>query len=361
MKRGFEENVPKVRPRVRLGRALDELGNGSSGIDAAPRSHAPEDEGSAPPERQAGQPAPLHDAPHVVLHAAPLPSTIHASPPPSAPAPFAPAASAPAAAPRTAAPSPSTIPAAGPASDSADAEADARRERLAEVRRRATAAAQPLPARDGAPPADDEAAPGASGPTKRARRGALQVAALAKELSAELEFAADANSRIKADLDGALNSLRRAAEEARERDDEKTRLAAEVDKRTSAAKELLGELELLEAERDGALGQVARFSRELRETRAREGEQARSQEKQREALDEARAQVRRLAAELEARVAERDAARTELGRLRAEKDELSDALLAARAEADEAAESRSALEEIEKALGEARSRISGLR
>jgi len=26
MKRGFEENVPRVRPRVRLGRALDETG-----------------------------------------------------------------------------------------------------------------------------------------------------------------------------------------------------------------------------------------------------------------------------------------------------------------------------------------------
>jgi chromosome segregation ATPase len=106
---------------------------------------------------------------------------------------------------------------------------------------------------------------------------------------------------------------------------------------------------------------VARFSKELREARARETEAGRAQDKLRGELDESRGQARRLAAELEARVAERDAARAELQRVRGEKEELEAALLASRAEADEALESRSALEEIERALGEARVRIAGIR
>jgi chromosome segregation ATPase len=230
------------------------------------------------------------------------------------------------------------------------------------VRQRAVAAAEPLPQRIAGDAASEAPAGAASAaPGRRGKKDVLHITQLAKELSAELELAADANGRLKLDLDSALASLRKAAEEARERAEERDRLALEVEKRSGAARDLLAELELLEAERDGALAQVARFARELRESRARVDEQTRLAEKQRGDAEEARGQVRRLAAELEARVAERDAARSELTRLRAEKDELAEALVAARAEADEALESRSALEEIERALGEARSRVAGIR
>ena len=45
----------------------------------------------------------------------------------------------------------------------------------------------------------------------------------------------------------------------------------------------------------------------------------------------------------------------------AERDSLSEALLAARVEADDAVQSRAALEEIHRALDEARSRVAHLR
>src|SRR5216683_7864190 len=54
MKRGFEENVPRVRPRVRLGRALDE--DGAEVDDAAPED-TPQLELASAPEPAAAQPA----------------------------------------------------------------------------------------------------------------------------------------------------------------------------------------------------------------------------------------------------------------------------------------------------------------
>jgi uncharacterized coiled-coil DUF342 family protein len=346
VKRGFEENIPKVRPRVRLGRGLED--------SIAALGEEPEGGGSHGPEARAPG-LQLHSSEPDVDDSA---AQVHDAPRSNAGPPLTAGNGASVSAPQISRAAPRASGAASTASSaSSDDEAQARRERLAQVRTRAAAAAEPMPGASVAPPPAAEDA----GVGKRARRGVQQVTALAKELSAELELAVEANGRLKVDLDGALTALRRAAEEAREHDGERERLTAEVDKRTSAARELLTELELLEAERDGALGQVARFSRELRETRARADEQARAHERQKLELDDARGQLRRLAAELEARVAERDAARSELQRVRGEKDELSEALLAARAEADDALESRSALEEIERALGEARTRVAGLR
>jgi hypothetical protein len=64
---------------------------------------------------------------------------------------------------------------------------------------------------------------------------------------------------------------------------------------------------------------------------------------------------------VQGRAAERDQARRAAEALTVEKDSLSEALIAARAEADEAVQSRAALEEIHRALDEARSRVARLR
>ena len=69
----------------------------------------------------------------------------------------------------------------------------------------------------------------------------------------------------------------------------------------------------------------------------------------------------RLSAELELRAKERDDARAEASAAHGERDRLAEQLVAAAAEVDEAAQSRSALEEIHRALAEARTRITGLR
>jgi hypothetical protein len=123
-----------------------------------------------------------------------------------------------------------------------------------------------------------------------------------------LQRARDVNARLKSDLDAALNNLRQAADESAEQRAENTRLLTEVEKRTSSARDLMGEMELIEAERDGALAQVARLSRELREEKSRS-------------------------------------------------ERVTEELVAARTDLEEAAQSRNALEEIHQALAEARTRI----
>jgi chromosome segregation ATPase len=206
--KGFEENIPKVRPRVRLGRALDE--------QVAEAKQVAVEESIAPPI-----------APAVPISVAPPPAVMTEAP-------------------------------------------------ASQVRKQS--------------------------------RAVVEVANLARELTTELKRASEVNARLKADLDAALNNLRQAADESAEQRAENERLAHELEKRVSAARDLKGEIELVEAERDGALAQVARLTRELREEKAR---------------------------------AER----------------VTDELVAARADLEEAAQSRNALEEIHQALAEARSRI----
>ena len=289
MKRSFEENVPKLRPRVRLGQAIDDAFS--------------EAETVAREEAQEG-PAPLSQ---LELARAPeaLPGLELLQP----------------------------ARAAQPASAPADERVSA-------------AAVQPLPV----PPR----------PAKRAA-AALEVAQLAKELTSELAQAAEANAQLHADLDSALGALRRAAEESRDQRLECERLGAEVEKRAEAARQLLRDIELLEAERDGALGQVARLGRELREDRAKAAAAEREAQAARAEAAQAREHAQRLASELRARTSERDEALAAGEALRAERDGLVGALAAARVEAEEALQSRGALEEIHRALDEARSRVARLR
>ena len=153
-----------------------------------------------------------------------------------------------------------------------------------------------------------EVAPPVTEAPPRKNRAAAEIANLARELTAELQRATDVNARLKADLDAALSNLRQAADESAEQRTENTRLTTELEKRVAAARDLKGEIELIEAERDGALAQVARLTRELREEKSRS-------------------------------------------------ERVTEELVAARAELEEAAQSRNALEEIHQALAEARTRI----
>jgi chromosome segregation ATPase len=194
--------------------------------------------------------------------------------------------------------------------------------------------------------------------TTRARNDALQVAQLAKELSSDLLRASEVNAKLRADLDAALASLRQAADESKEQEVERDRLVREMETRAAAHARLQEDLQLLEAERDGAGAQVARLARELREEKARA---AVAVERARAAGDEVQrvhAEMDRLATESAAHAAERDRARADIASLEAERDSLARELLEARQAVEEAAQSRDALEEIHRALDEARSRAS---
>jgi DNA repair exonuclease SbcCD ATPase subunit len=199
-------------------------------------------------------------------------------------------------------------------------------------------------------------------PQRPRRSGAAdQVARLAKELTADLSHAAEVNARLRADLDSALGALRAAAEEARQDGIERERIAAESQSRAEAAQRLEEELQLVEAERDGALSQVARLSREVRDEKLRSAGSAEDARKARIEAARAEEEARRLSADLETRAAELEQARTGIEAMRAECDSLGAALLAARGEAEEAARSRTALEEIHRALDEARVRVARIR
>src|SRR5207245_4449485 len=198
MKRGFEENVPRVRPRVRLGRTLDETGaetEGGAAEDAAPGE--PQLELAPPaesdPAAEIGTAEPTPELPYPVA-SPPQPGTTAPDQMASRPQPIAPAAPP--------------------------------------VQRIAPSQDVALPPR---------------GPRRSA--GAAQVAQLAKDLTAEVAHAAEANAQLRADLDAAVTALRRAAEEAREQRVETEHLAAELEKRGAAAEQLRREMELLEAER----------------------------------------------------------------------------------------------------------------
>ena len=305
MKRGFEENVPKVRPRLRVGRALDEQVAQARELAAAESVEA-------------------------TLAAAADPQL------------------------EIAALAPATEPQVGPQGAVAGQETHAP----------AVQGIRPIgePERTAQIPRVDPAA----STTRRAARRApgpsvSEVTDLVRALTTDLTKAADSNTGLKSDLEAALAALRSAADESRDQRADAARRAADLESRASELRALRGDLDLLEAERDGALAQVARLSREGREEKARAAASAEEVQKSRAEAAQAREALQRLTADLRDRVAERDEARKELLAARAERDRLAEELLAAHADSEAAAQSRNALEEIHRALAEARARMSGIR
>jgi chromosome segregation ATPase len=192
----------------------------------------------------------------------------------------------------------------------------------------------------------------------RAKNDAFQVAQLAKTLGADLLRASEVNAKLRADLDAALASLRQAAEEAKDQELERDRLLREMEVRAAAHARLQEDLQLLEAERDGAGAQVARLARELREEKARGASAVERARTAGEEVQRIQAEMDRLASESAAHAAERDRALADVASLEAERDSLARELLAARQAVEDAASSRDALEEIHRALDEARVRAS---
>ena len=282
MKRAFDENVSKSKPKLRLGKALAGVVEAEPGEPVAltpppPRAldglhaiaervasetvHANElhfepapvpsmtpgapvaavetvveaklapppapvvearVEPVAPPVIEKPAPMPAPGAVHIeapkAVHVDP-PKALHVEPPKAKRAPIQQA-----------------IPIAPPKMESA-AE---RREKLKERLKRATA---PVSVRDPAPASAAEA----------------EAAALSMigQLQHALERAEAENDALKKDLETSRAQLSRAAAEARERTDEAQSLATEVGNRSKLLEDLTGELAALEAERDDALSQLS--------------------------------------------------------------------------------------------------------
>jgi len=214
----------------------------------------------------------------------------------------------------------------------------------------------PTVARETAP----EPAPARRVPRRATGPSVTEVTDLARELTADLTRAAETNARLKSDLDAALAALRLAAEESGEQRADSARLAADLDKRGAELACRPRRYRASRSRADGALAQVARLSRELREEKARVTASA----------EEAQARARKSPRARSApapycgahvRVGERDEARKDLLAAAPSANASPKSCSPLMPTSTPRRKSRNALEEIHKALAEARARILGIR
>ncbi len=326
MRKAFDANVPKLKPRLKLGATPAPLALEERVDDAPPSVRAPVAassmaamarfaearlEGSVASRVAAGfEPAPGATA----RVAAPVAAQTRAVP---------------AAAPR------------GVATGVDDLET--RRERLDKIKRRVAEASRPR--------LRTEPAPGDPA------RAAEQVLGLARDLEAELGHVREREAALRADLDGTRAELARAAGEGREALARAAALEGDLEERRLVLAELLAEMTGLEAERDEALRRAQAMAA-IDEERARLLEEV-----SRRADDEAAGRAER-AAEVERLTEEQRDAGADSARLRAalaetvrERDGLAAELESLRRDRQQLDAAKRALEQVHSALSQARARI----
>jgi DNA repair exonuclease SbcCD ATPase subunit len=221
------------------------------------------------------------------------------------------------------------------------ADAQARRRKLKE---RLKAATQPVSLAEPTPPT-----------AIAARASALS---LVGQLQAELEKSNALNKALVADLDAARGELARAIEEAKSRSAESERMAAEVGERAKLIEELGAELAGLEGERDDTLGQLQAARAEARKlSEERKALQDELLRRERE-LEDAVSEEERLATELEARTDDLRKARTMVATLSNERTTLIEQVSRLSKEKEDLTDAQKALSEIHRALAEARVRTA---
>ncbi len=338
MKKAFEQNVSRSRPRLKLGSLVEE----STAPDAAePEATEP----SLPP------PPVAHGAEGPSSSARPLAPTVPRAPVPTplpeveAPRPGAPSgrrgaeAVAEMLARHAAAPAPtrSATPPASRTAPSVPAEESpsARREKLRQRLKAARETPRPAPL-----------------PATAAAAGVLAVERIAA-LQSELAEAKALNLGLAQELDGARRQAERATEEARLRVDEARRLASAVEGRTKLLADLEKELSALEGERDEMLLAV-------QDLRAREAANAEEQQRVEAELAEKDKQIsdglaeeERMATEVESYREELDASRRVVNALTTEREMLARQVAELTTERQELLEARKALEAVHRALTEA--------
>ena len=352
MRKAFDENVPRLKPRLKFSTLFPQAeAEGSAAVavqaeDPATVAQVPGTAPSASPE----QPVASSAATQVVVEVKASPAAVA----PMAPAPVAASAAAqtvsvPKAAKARVAPvvpavMPTPVAATPVASPPRDpvAEAQARRRKLKE---RLRAASQPVTLAEPTPPTAVEA-----------RASALS---LVGQLQAELEKQTALNKAMAADLDAARTELARAIEEAKGRSLDSERMAAEVAERARLIEELGAELSGLEGERDDVLGEFQSARAEAlklnEETKSLQDELLRRERE----LEDAVSEEERLASELEGRTDELRKSRAMVATLSNERSALIEQVARLSKEKEDLSDAQKALSEIHKALAEARVRTTG--
>jgi chromosome segregation ATPase len=321
MRKAFDDNVSRSKPRLRLG-AFTATVEQPAEASAQPAHAGP----------VAG--APVHPIEETIAQIA---ATVAHLPPPEPVVEVT--------RPATPAPSPKAqiteaLQAKAIAPEQLSLDPKARRERLKERLKAATAPVSP-------------SQPTPSTPAE-ARSSALSLIA---ELRAQLEDAGKLNAALSKDLEQARGELARAAEEAKSRTAEANRMVSEVAERSKLIDELKGEMESLEAERDDALVELRNARAavdQLQKARAELDQKLSAREAE---LADTLSEEERLAGELEGKVAELRKSENALQALTAERDALSKQVTELTRERTALTESQRALDEIHRALAEARSRV----
>jgi chromosome segregation ATPase len=321
MKKAFDQNVSRAKPRLRLGADVED-GAAPAAVEPAPLqsdSDVLSSEIKARIERAR------------IAEAEPAPSTQNGKATAEgetqreeSAAPAKPAEKA-------------TAPKRGNASqrNGAELSSEARRERLKERLRAARENPRPEPL-----------------PATVAEAGALAVERIST-LQAEVTRLKALNLTLTQDLESARRHAEKATEEARIRMDEARRLTAEMDARAKLLGELERELASLEGERNEAL-LALQDARQAIEVSEREKEALRQEVGTRDkALVDSLAEEERLAGELETARDHAETLRRSLEALNIERDVLARQVADLTAERTELLEARKALESVHRALTQA--------
>lgn len=328
MKKAFEQNVSRAKPRLRLGAALTEI----------PAEPEPADEVAAlPAEPQVPVAAELAAQVKARVEQAQRPKMSAAeaiqlalTAPMSEPERMGLAASLTPQREQVEIQNP--IP---PPEMSEDPDPDSRRERLRERLRAVRENPRPEPL-----------------PANVSEAGALAVERISA-LQGELGRVKAVNLALTQDLELARRQSEKATEEARVRIDEARRLSMEMDQRAKLLSELEKELESLEGERDDAL-LALQESRQALDGAAKEREELKEEISKRDAaLSDALSEEERIAAELEGAKEEAGTLRRSVDALTHERDTLARQVSSLTAEVSELLAARKALEAVHRALSSA--------
>ncbi len=218
-----------------------------------------------------------------------------------------------------------------------------RKDRLDKIKRKVAEAARPQP----------HVHPVPADPA----RAAESVLGLVRDLEGELVRARAREEALGGDLDDTRRELGRAASEGRTALERLGVAEKELEQKRSVLGELLGEMQALEEERDESVRRAQALA-SLDEERARLLEELgrRAEEEARLRFDR-EAEIERLSEELRLQGTEGARLRAAVGELARERDQLGAELDRARHERDELAEAKKALEAVHAALAQARARL----
>jgi chromosome segregation ATPase len=334
MKKAFDANVPKFRPRLR-GNAPAAVADATATPPATSLPVAPEEAPLAAPEPQVKAEVAEPAARAGVAEAEPTELDAGAVNEPALIARQVKRAT-------LAQVEPVAAAAVAPEQSAASSDLESRRDRLERVRRKVAEAVRPV--RIEAPPQDPS----------QAGQSAL---ALVRELEARLGTSRELEEALRVDLSAARAEAARSATEARGTAERLGAVETQLGEKQAVLAEMLQEMNALEEERDEAVERAQTLAGLDEERQRLLDELSRRAEEAEKALAESRQEGEKLSEELDARLGESARLRAALAEVTRERDGLAREAVAVRRERDELAEAKRALEQVHQALSQARARL----